>query len=59
MKYTEEQQEVIDEVLYYRNIEKENRKLFYDMEFYDDLALCEIKARDMGIDINNIEIANA
>ena len=51
---TEEQQEVIDSILYYRRIEKENMQCFYDMEFYDDLALCECKARDMGIDVNNI-----
>jgi hypothetical protein len=51
----EEQLDVIDSIKYYRKIEKENRKIFYDMEFYDDLALCEMKARDMGIDTNNIE----
>ncbi len=51
---TEEQQDVIDDILYYRRIEKENPRCFYDMEFYDDLALCEAKARDMGIDIDNL-----
>jgi hypothetical protein len=49
-----EKADAISDVLYYKMIEKENPTLFYDMELYDDLALCEVKARDMGIDIGHI-----
>jgi hypothetical protein len=55
MNYSEEEKEdAISDVLYYKMIEKESPTLFYDMELYDDLALCEVKARDMGINTDNI-----
>lgn len=44
-----EKQDCIDEIKSLRERRRNNPSVFYDMEYDQDLALEEIKARELGI----------
>ena len=55
MTQEEQIQSLTTDILYYRRIQKENIKLFYRMEMYDDLALCEFALKGLGINPDTLQ----